>query len=154
MPGGKNIAMTIVPPIKNFCSTNILNNNLRPTADGYSNIWQADLNDKNPELKLEWDLKQKISSIHLFFDCDYDNALPSVFVTHPNAEIPFTIRKYKIYDGDKNMIHETLNNYQAINKIVFDKPIITNELTVVLSKKDENIPVSLYKISVYTEKKH
>jgi hypothetical protein len=52
------------------------------------------------------------------------------------------------------MIHETLNNYQAINKIVFDKPIITNELTVVLSKKDENIPVSLYKISVYTEKKH
>lgn len=154
MPSGKNIAMTIVPPIQNFCSTNILNNNLRPTADGYSNIWQADLNDKNPELKLEWDLKQKISSIHLFFDCDYDNALPSVFVTHPNAEIPFTIRKYKIYDGDKNMIHETLNNYQAINKIVFDKPIITNELKVVLSKKDENIPVSLYKISVYKEKKH
>ena len=145
--------MTIVPPIQNFFSTNVLNNSLRPTADGYSNIWQADLNDKNPELKFKWDLKQKISCIHLFFDCDYDNALPSVFVTHPNAEIPFTIREYKIYDGDKNMIHETLGNYQAINRIVFDKPIITNKLIVVLSKKDENIPVSLYKISAYTEKK-
>ena len=72
-------------------------------------------------------------------------------MTHPFAEIPFTVREYKIYNG-KNIIYEKYNNYQAINRIVFDKPIITNELTVVLSKKEENIPVSLYKISAYTEK--
>ena len=151
MPGGKNIAMTIVPPIQNFFSTNVLNNNLRPTADGYSNLWQADLNDKNPELKIKWDFSQKIMSICLFFDCDFDNALPSVLVTHPYAEIPFTVREYRIYNG-KNLVYEKSNNYQAINRITFDKPIITNELKVVFSKKERKIPVSLYKICAFAEK--
>jgi len=143
--------MTVVPPIQNFFSTNVLNNNLRPTADGYSNVWQADLDDKNPELKIKWDLNQKIRCICLFFDCDFDNALHSVLVTHPYAEIPFTIREYKIYNGNK-IIYEKSNNYQAINRVIFEKPIITNELKVVLSKKEKKIPVSIYKISAYTEK--
>lgn len=151
MPGGKNIAMTIEPPVENFSSQNILNNNVRPTADGYSNVWQAELNDKNSQLKISWWEKQKISMLRLFFDCDFDNALPSVFVTHPNAEIPFTVKKYKIYDDKKNMIYEKSDNYQAINTVVFDEPINTNELTIILAKKDENIPVGLYKISAYSE---
>ena len=55
-------------------------------------------------------------------------------------------------EATENLIYEKSNNYQAINRITFDKPIITNELKVVLSKKEKKIPVSLYKISAYAEK--
>lgn len=151
MPGGKNIAMTIEPPVQNFYSVNILNNNVRPTSDGYSNVWQAELNDERPELKISWAEKQKVSKLSLFFDCDFDNALPSVFVTHPTSEIPFTVREYRIYDDCNNLLYEKLDNYQAVNKVVFDKPVITKELNIVLTKKNENIPVGLYKISAYAE---
>lgn len=151
MPGGKNIAMAIAPPVQNFSSQNIMNNNVRPTADGYSNVWQAEFNDERPELKISWAEKQNICMLHLFFDCDFDNALPSIFVTHPNDEIPFTVKEYKIYDGNKNLLYEKSDNYQAVNKVVFDEPIVTDELAIVLIKKNENIPVGLYKISAYSK---
>lgn len=152
MPSGKNIAMTIEPPVQNFSTLNVLNNNVRPTADGYSNVWQAKLNDENPELKISWGEEQKISMLRLFFDCDFDNALPSVFVTHPNAEIPFTVKEYKIYDGKKNLLYEVSDNYQAVNTVVFDEPISTKGLNIVFTRKNVNIPVGVYKISVYSEK--
>ena len=82
-------------------------------------------------------------SICLFFDCDFDNSLPSVLVTPSLAEIHLQSENTK-YTMVK-IIYEKSNNYQAINRIIFDKPIITNELKVVYRKK-KKIPVSLYKI--------
>ncbi len=151
MPEGKNIAMSIEPPVQNFSSKNIMNNHVRPTSDGYSNVWMAELNDERPELKISWAEKQKISMLRLFFDCDFDNALPSVFVTHPNSEIPFTVEEYIIYDDNKNLLHKKSDNYQAVNKVVFDEPIITYELNIVLTKKNINIPVGLFKVLAYSE---
>ncbi len=150
-PEGKNISMTIEPPIQNFSSINIMNSHVRPTSEGYSNAWLAELNDERPELKISWAEKQKISMLRLFFDCDFDNALPSVFVTHPNSEIPFTVKEYLIYDDNKNLLYEKSDNFQAVNKVVFDEPIVTKELNIVLTKKDVNIPVSVFKISAYSE---
>ncbi|WP_190809448.1 FAD-dependent oxidoreductase [Flagellimonas sp. S3867] len=151
MPAGKNIALTIEPAVQNFSSINIKNNDVRPTSDGYSNVWLAQLNDEHPQLTLSWTKKQKISMLQLFFDCDFDNALPSVFVTHPTSEIPYTIKEYRIYDDHKNLLYHKLDNYQAINKVIFDKPAITAELNIVFTKKNLNIPVGLFKISAYSE---
>ncbi len=150
MPEGKNIAMIIQPAIQNFSSVNIKNNHVRPTSNGYYNAWLAELNDEQPKLKISWAKEQKISTLRLFFDCDFDNALPSVFVTHPTAEIPFTVMEYRIYDDNNNLLYEKLDNYQAVNRVIFDKPIITKELNIVLTKKNVNIPVSVFKISAYS----
>ena len=150
MPAGKNIAVAIEPAIQNFSSINIKNNHVRPTSYGYSNAWLGEIKDETPELKISWAKKQKISMLRLFFDCDFDNALPSVFVKHPTSEIHFTVKEYRIYDDHDNLLFETLDNYQAVNKVVFDKPINTKELNNVLVKKDINIPISIFKISAYS----
>ncbi len=148
-PPGKNIAMKIDPPIQNFDPENVSNTNLRPTADGHSNAWIASLDDEQPELKIRWGKEQKISLLKLYFDCDYDNDLPSVFVTHPHSEIPFVVKEYRIYDGSGKLLYEKRDNYQAINTITFDEPIFTKKLVFVFNRKLANVPVSVYKISVY-----
>ncbi|NND07260.1 MAG: FAD-dependent oxidoreductase [Saprospiraceae bacterium] len=150
MPAGQNIALTIVPAIKNFSPINITNNCIRPTSNGYSNVWVADPMDANPKLRISWTKKQNITMLRLFFDCDYDNALPSVFVTHPNSEIPITVREYRIYDEHHHLLHEKLDNYQAVNKVIFDKPVLTDKLEIVFTKKESNIPVSVFKITAYS----
>ena len=74
-----------------------------------------------------------------------------MFSSKTRRDLDSCAKEYKIYNG-KKIIYEKSNNHQAINRIIFDKPIITNELKVVLSKKEKKIPVSLYKISAYSEK--
>lgn len=147
--GGKNLAIQMDPPIQNFPILNIKNNYLRPTADGFSNVWQAQLADVQPKLRITWPTKQKITVIKLFFDCDYDNALPCVLVSHPYSEIPSLVGEYKIYDANNNLIHKTINNYQAINEIEFKNPIHTDKLTITFTKKDKNYPIAVYKVAIY-----
>ena len=150
-PAGKNVAMTITPALQNFPPTNLANNEVRPTSDGYANCWMAAQSDKSPNLRLSWPSVVKISVLQLFFDCDFDNSLPSVLVTHPYPELPSIIKTYRIFDKHGKLIYEKLDNYQAINKIVLDEPIITDELNIVLDQKDENIPVSVFKIAAYSK---
>ena len=150
-PAGKNIAMFIEPAIQNFSSINIKNNNVRPTSEGYSNAWLAKLNDEEPQLVLNWSEEQEIRMLRIFFDCDFDNALPSVFVTHPVSEIPATVKEYSIYDGRNNLLYQKRDNYQAVNKVLFDKAILVKKLRIVFTRKNANIPVSVFKISAYSE---
>tara|TARA_Y100000389_G_C17384686_1_gene476338 strand:- start:373 stop:1266 length:894 start_codon:yes stop_codon:yes gene_type:complete len=150
-PAGKNIAMFIEPAIQNFSSINIKNNNVRPTSEGYSNAWLAKLNDEEPQLVLNWSEEQEIRVLRIFFDCDFDNALPSVFVTHPVSEIPATVKEYSIYDGRNNLLYQKRDNYQAVNKVLFDKAILVKKLRIVFTRKNANIPVSVFKISAYSE---
>lgn len=51
-PEGKNIAMEIAPAIDAFNVKNIGNGYVRPS--GTTNAWVANLDDKNPTLKMEW----------------------------------------------------------------------------------------------------
>ena len=148
-PPGKNIAMRIDPPIKDFVVENLSNANLRPTSDGYSNVWMAKIDDEQPEISINWEKKQKVSLIKLFFDCDYDNDLPSVLVTQPHTEIPLIVKEYEIYDNNTKLLFRKTDNYQAVNLIEFKEPIFTDKLVFVFKKKLKNVPVSVYKISVY-----
>lgn len=149
--GGKNLAIKMNPPLQNFSISNIKSNKLRPTADGCSNVWQAQLADCHPKIKLTWSKKQTIRTVKLFFDCDYDNALPCVLVSHPYSEIPSMVGAYQVYDAAHKLIYETTGNYQAINKIEFKDPIHTDALTIIFNKKEKYFPVAVYKVTVYSE---
>ena len=151
-PGGQNIHLTITPPIQNFQASNVQSTEVRPTPNGSSNAWLADLTEEQPSLKMRWNNDQTFHRLRLFFDCDFDNSLPSVLVTHPYSEIPYVVQEYRIYDGNENLVYERRSNYQAVNDVIFDKPIITDELRVVFKRKSEHIPVSLFKISAYSNK--
>lgn len=150
-PAGKNVAMTITPALQNFSSTNLKNNEVRPTSNGYPNCWTAAQTDKQPKLRLTWSKAVQINVLQLFFDCDFDNSLPSVMVTHPYPELPAIIKTYRVFDKHGKLVYEKLDNYQAINKVVLDAPLFTDELNIVLEQKDQKIPASVFKIAAYSK---
>ncbi|WP_163418402.1 FAD-dependent oxidoreductase [Flagellimonas sp. HSM57] len=148
-PKGKNLALDITPPIQGFFTENLKNQQLRPTSCGNTNVWLSDIDDKNPKLSLQWDKKQTIGRIKLFFDSDYDNALESILMTHPKSVTTFMQSDYEIHDAEGNVIFSKNNNYQAINTIELDNPIQTDAISVVFKKSEKHIPVALFKVAVY-----
>ena len=149
MPNGKNIAMKISPSLQCFSLENIKNSHLRPTSNGQVNGWVSALNDDESKLTLKWNTQQDVKKIKLFFDADFDNALESTLMSHPQSITNFVVNDYKIFDDGNKLIHTQKGNYQAINNIMLDKQIKTSSLTIVFSKPQKNIPVTLFKISVY-----
>lgn len=149
-PEGKNLALSLTNRLPVFGVENLKNDSLRPTSDGKTNAWIADINEDTPSLSMTWDVPKEIKTIKIFFDCDYDHALESTLMGHPEETIPFTVANYNITDADGNIIKQVRANYQAINTIVLKQPIMTERLMFQFSKKLQNIPVSVFKISVYS----
>jgi hypothetical protein len=146
-PNGQNIAMKISPVIAAFDAKNIINGFVRPTTS--VNAWVADINDSSPKLELEWNKPQAINNIKFFFDTDYDHALESVQMGHPEDVIPFCVRNYKIIDGEGNIILEVKNNYQTLNKIELKETVITSKLVIWLERAPPlKIPVALYQVII------
>lgn len=148
-PAGKNLALTLDRPIAAFGADNLLNGQLRPESHGKTNAWVAAMDDETPEVKLKWETPVDLKTIKLFFDCDFDHALETTLMGHPEEVIPFVVADYRIKDGSGNILKEVTGNYQAINTIELENEIRTDSLTFEFAKKEENIPVSLFKISVY-----
>ena len=126
-----------------------MNGQLRPESHGKTNAWVAAMDDETPEVKLKWETPVDLKTIKLFFDCDFDHALETTLMGHPEEVIPFVVADYRIKDGSGNILKEVTGNYQAINTIELEKVTRTDSLTFEFAKKEENIPVSLFKISVY-----
>ena len=145
-PEGKNIALDISPPIKDFSAENIRNGFTRPWLS--SNAWVSDLQDDNPTLKVTWKEEQSISEIRIFFNTDHDHAMESVQFGHPEDVIPFCVRNYKISTLSGNLIKEVKDNYQTINTIKLEKPVKVDGLIIEVMHPSENVPASIFEILV------
>lgn len=145
-PSGDNLAMHISPSINSFGVDNLLNGFIRPTTQ--ANAWVASMEDKQARIKLEWNAPQSIKTLILYFDTDYDHALESVQMGHPETVMPFCVREYKILDDQGTVIYSKENNFQTINKIVLDKNIETQSLTIEVSAPLDHVPASLFGIYI------
>ncbi|MDE6361278.1 MAG: FAD-binding dehydrogenase, partial [Muribaculaceae bacterium] len=145
-PEGKNIAFTLTPA-QEIYSTELLDNCLsRPV--GATNAWAASLDDKSPELTLEWPEAQTISSITLFFDTDYDQAMETVQMGHYDSVMPYCVTRYTITDENGDIVADRAENHQAMNVIRLDKPLTTSRLKIRLDHPGELIPASLFHIVI------
>ncbi|MFY0601259.1 MAG: FAD-dependent oxidoreductase [Cyclobacteriaceae bacterium] len=145
-PEGKNMAMQITPSIDAFDSSNIGNGYVRPW--GTANSWTAELTDMSPELHLKWDEEKSISEIKLFLDTDYDHAMESTLMGHPESVIPFCIRNYKIKSLEGVLLFEVKGNYQTINSLKLENTIKTKGLTIEVEHPSENVPASIFEVIV------
>lgn len=145
-PNGQNFALTISPAIELYSKENITNGFVRPYLG--TNAWAANLDDSNPKITFEWAAEKEISSIKLFFDTDYDHAMESSLMGHPESVMPFCAQNYSITDQNGNMVYETKANHQTINSIVLANAIKTNKLTIEFDNSDRDIPVSVFEIFI------
>lgn len=145
-PNGENLAFSISPALELYDGENLCNGFVRPYLG--TNAWAADLNDAKPTVTLEWDAAKEINSIKLFFDTDYDHAMESSLMGHPESVMPFCAKGYKILDASGNIVYETKANHQTINTIVLPNAIKTNKLTIEFELLGNDVPVSVFEIFI------
>jgi hypothetical protein len=138
--------MTISPAIQAYEAANAANGFTRPYLS--ANAWAASLADPSPALQLSWSEPQVIHAVTLFFDADYDHPLESSLQGHPEDIIPFCIREYRIKDDTGRTVYSTRDNYQPMNKIMFDQPFTSSKLTIECNHPSAFIPAAIFEIIV------
>ncbi len=145
-PEGQNLAMIVSPALECFSAQNIVNGFTRPYIG--SNGWAADWNDENPSLTLNWDEVQKINSITLFFDTDFDHPMESSQMGHPEDVIPFCIQKYRILDEDGQIIFENADNHQTMNNWTPEHGLNAKLLKFEFEHPNANVPAAIFEIYI------
>lgn len=146
-PNGKNFHIKIEPAIATFGPNNLTNGIQRPTY--HPNAWIAASSDKNPTLELHWNMPQSIREVVLSFDTDFDHPMETVQMGHSECDIPYCIRSFRIKDSNGRLIHETLDNHQTIQRIVWDHPIVSDILIFEFDHPSPLIPSALFEIRCY-----
>jgi hypothetical protein len=146
-PAGHNFALDIKSPGHAFSVDNLINGVARPTHK--PNAWVADWNDRTPTITITWEAAQKLSTIELSFDTDFDHPMESVLMLHPENIMPFCVRNYTIKDERGTVVFEKKDNHQTRNIIKLQNEIITSSLTIELEQPAPDIPVSLFEIRCY-----
>ena len=146
-PGGRNLALTIDPPLAVFAPANVANGIARPTNQ--PNAWVADWNDNAPKLVLQWTQPQTIARIDLSFDTDWDHPMENVFMGHPERAVPFCVKHYRICDGAGHLIAEQTDNHQTHNTIRLASPLTTNRLEIEIAAIHSRAPAALFQVCCY-----
>lgn len=147
-PQGHNLAFELARSLYPFSKENLRSGIFRPTTQ--PNAWVASLEDSNPSLTLEWTKDQEISTVQLHFDTDFDHAMESTLMGHPESEIPFCAKSFLIKDDSGTVIYHKKENHQTIQKVKFKVPVKTRKLTFEFQQRVESVPVSLFGISCYS----
>ncbi|WP_448249652.1 FAD-dependent oxidoreductase [Thalassotalea agariperforans] len=145
-PKGQNLALSFSPAIQAYNKQQVINGYLRPWLK--SNAWLADLTDNQPQLTVSWPEKTAIKEITLYFDCDYDHALETVLMQHPETVMPYCVRNYRIKSEDGTLLADVKNNYQTINKIKLPKVVNCQKLVIELEHPSDTVPAALFEIEI------
>lgn len=146
-PEGQNVAIKFNPPVCSFEVENIRNGINRPTIG--ANAWVADIKDPKPSVTLSWDGPKTIKEIILKFDNDFDHPMETVLMSHPENVMPFCVRHYQIIDDQGRTVYTKTDNYQTINRIVFDIPVSTQKLTIITQHPSEDVAAAIFEILCY-----
>ncbi len=142
-PEGMNIPLSMDPPLSAYSSPDYLTNGFqRPWLR--SNAWIADLSDPTPTLTLKWPTPITIRKIDLHFDTDFDHAMETAQLGHPEDVMPHCVRAYTIRTGDGTVLHQVSDNHQTINRVQLDTPILSDQLAIELTHPSPDTPAALF----------
>jgi len=127
-PAGRNLAIQIEPPLDLFVAENIRNGVARPTIG--PNAWVASPDDLTPRLTVCWSEPRQIGRIELCFDTDLDHPMESVLMGHPEREVPFCIKRYRVVDSRGDVLFECPDNHQTRNTVRLQPPAVASELHI------------------------
>jgi len=146
-PDGKNLAMTITPPLDAFQIENIQNGFVRPSHT--TNAFVADLADRECTIDIRWPDVKRVSEVILFFDTDYDHPMESTLLGHLEDKMPFCVEKYSLQNKGETILAEVEDNHQTINTLKFKEPIETDHLQLILHQTRPNVPISIFEIMCF-----
>ncbi|KAH8684117.1 FAD dependent oxidoreductase-domain-containing protein [Ilyonectria robusta] len=152
-PMGHNLALTVEPPLQAWSAENIRNGVPRPTKR--TNCWvPADQGDK-AILTVSWDSPVKLSKVVVHFDTDYDHALESVQRGHPERNIPFCVKKWRIVDlshqGAETELFLEDNNYLSRREALLESDVFVSKIGVEILELNggEHVLGGIFEVRAY-----
>lgn len=146
-PEGHNLALQLSSELPVFDVGNVRNGVDRPTIR--PNVWVAATEDKDPMILIKWTHKKSVRRIEINFDTDWDHAMESVLMTHPETVMPFCVRNYRIEDGKGTIIYTKRANFQTRNVIELLEPCVTEQLIIRLEHPSSDVPAAVFAIRCY-----
>jgi hypothetical protein len=147
-PEGHNLACELATPPAVFGAANVANGIARPTTQ--PNAWVADPADAAPALRLEWAEPQTIARVELGFDTDFDHPMESVLWGHPEREMPFCVRRYRLVDAATGRVLATRKeNHETRNVIILDPPVRTTALRIEVEHPSVQVPAAVFEVRCY-----
>lgn len=153
-PMGHNLALEAEPPIRAWAVSNIRNGVARPTKR--TNCWVPREDGQGRKIvHLSWDVPVNLGRVVAQFDTDYDHALESVLRGHPERNIPFCVKSWRILavsrDGVETEIYREDDNYQSRRVADINPPVRTSKIGVEILalNGDENIQGGVFDIRAY-----
>lgn len=154
-PAGRNLALTLDPPVRIGDVAQVANGLDRPTAS--SNAWIADLDDPAPELLATWPVSRRIGRIELRFDTDFDHAMESVLYTQPEDAMPHCVQDFTV-TVDTAAGPQTLaavrDHHQTCWTLSLDEPVSTDRLRVAVHRVNGNAPAAIFSLRAYADADH
>jgi FAD dependent oxidoreductase len=147
-PEGRNLAIALDPPLDIFDADNVQNGVARPTT--HPNAWVADPADPSPRLSLCWSAPRIIRRIELSFDTDFDHPMESVLMGHPEREIPFCVKRYRITADRGRVLYECPDNHQTRNVIVLPEPVSTAAIHIDILET-RAAPAAVFEVRCYED---
>lgn len=145
-PAGHNVHLRFQPALDEFGARNLLNGHARPWIG--SNAWVADPDDPCPTVTIRWQAPIRIARVRLHFDTDFDHALESVLMSHPEDRIPFCVRSCRIKRENGELLAAADDNYQSILDLRFADPEQTDCIAIELVHPGVATPASLFAMEV------
>jgi hypothetical protein len=142
-PGGLNWALSLDAPLHSFEAEQIINGLDRPTHR--CNAWVADWADASPEIALTWPEPKAIRRISLAFDVDYDHAMESVQMGHPERAVPFCARSFEVVDDQGLVLCACDEHHQARYDMAFPAAVVTRSLTLRITEMHgHGVPAAVF----------
>lgn len=144
-PEGQNLAMTFEPPLTGFGASQISRGPARPV--GGVNAWVADPADESPELELRWSEAVEVKRVVLEFDPDWDHAMESVLMTHPEEVVPFMVKDFELVAGDR-VLAEVSDYHGARFEWKSEEAVQTDSLSLRV-KATHGAPAAVFRFRVF-----
>lgn len=155
-PMGHNLALKVDPPLKAWAVENLRNGVPRPTKR--TNCWIPVKDDAGRKMvKMGWENSVRIRRLVVHFDTDYDHALESVLRGHPEQNIPFCVKKWRVLDlsneGHEVELYAEDDNHHSRREIQIEPTALVRKIGVEILELngDENVLGGIFEIRAYEE---
>lgn len=112
------------------------------------NAWVAHPADAAPELHLTWAQPFSISRFIIGSDPDWDHAMESVLMTHPEESVPFLVKDFDLLDEAGNILLEARGNHSSRFLHQFDTSLRTTRLTLRIHST-HGTPAAVFRVRVF-----
>jgi hypothetical protein len=146
-PAGRNLAISIAPPLDRFGPEQVASGVDRPTCR--PNAWVADPADAAATLTIEWDEPQMIGRVELVFDTDLDHPMESVLMGHPERQGPFCVLDLTVRDETGRVLADIHCNHQTRRRLRIDPPATVQRLVIEAAHPESGAPAAIVALRCY-----